>query len=355
MNSNDSSMNIKIVGNEDIKNSYKELSNSINYFKYFHKNKNLPLQNVRREINIRPGLWLSIIDFSPKEEVYIHYEREEPIITFCFVISGNVKNKVLSERYGEKDSKNKSGLAGIQFLHAPKGIIEILPQKKVKLLYIYMTIEFLQSLLKNDFNMIKPDFRNILEGDYLKNYMNRGNITPDIKNVVNQLFYPADNINLPNLYLEGKILELISLRISKMNLQDNKGKLILLSSEEKDRIFEAKNLLIKELDAPPTLNSLSKKTALSMNKLQAGFKEIYGLSVFDFFKEYKMQKARSLLEKTNMNISETAWAVGYINVSHFSAAFKKRFGILPKEFLKKAKYMLRRSDNKLGATMENFF
>jgi AraC-like DNA-binding protein len=47
-----------------------------------------------------------------------------------------------------------------------------------------------------------------------------------------------------------------------------------------------------------------------------------------------MQEARILLEKTETNVSETAWQVGYVNVSHFSAAFKKRFGILPKHYLK---------------------
>ncbi len=318
MNLIDSSMDIKIVGTGD----------------YFNE------LNIRREINIRPGLWLTIIDFSPKEKVHIHYEREKPIINFCFIISGGVINKVLSEK---SEAENKSGLAGIQLLYEPKGIIEIPPQKKVILLHVYMTIEFFRSLFKNDFEVIKPDFRSIIEGNSRSNYMNRGNITPDIQNVVHQLLYPDANMKLPHIYLEGKILELISLRISKMDIGEKKGKAILLSLEEKERILAAKDLLIKRLDDPPTLNGLSRFTALSINKLQAGFKEIYGLSVFDFLKEYKMQKARFFLEETNMNISETAWAIGYINVSHFSAAFKKRFGILPKEYLKNAKYMLRRN------------
>ena len=42
----------------------------------------------------------------------------------------------------------------------------------------------------------------------------------------------------------------------------------------------------------------------------------------------------ALLAGTDSNVSETAWAVGYVNVSHFGAAFKKRFGILLKQYLK---------------------
>ena len=45
-----------------------------------------------------------------------------------------------------------------------------------------------------------------------------------------------------------------------------------------------------------------------------------------------MQKARHLLETAEMNVSQVAWEVGYVNVSQFSKAYKKRFGVLPKQY-----------------------
>ncbi|MDD4273457.1 MAG: helix-turn-helix transcriptional regulator [Desulfobacter postgatei] len=59
-----------------------------------------------------------------------------------------------------------------------------------------------------------------------------------------------------------------------------------------------------------------------------------GKSVFNYFREYRMQKAMQLLDETRTNVSQTAWQVGYTNVSHFSESFRKRFGILPKQYLK---------------------
>ena len=43
---------------------------------------------------------------------------------------------------------------------------------------------------------------------------------------------------------------------------------------------------------------------------------------------------KTLLEQGEHNVSESAFAVGYTNVSHFSEAFQKRFGILPRVLIR---------------------
>jgi AraC family transcriptional activator of pyochelin receptor len=49
-----------------------------------------------------------------------------------------------------------------------------------------------------------------------------------------------------------------------------------------------------------------------------------------------MQKARQLFDRAEMNVSQVAWTIGYTNVSQFTKAYKKRFGVLPKHYLKSA-------------------
>ena len=100
-----------------------------------------------------------------------------------------------------------------------------------------------------------------------------------------------------------------------------------------ESIYMAKKLLVQDLEKPPLLSQLSRQVGLSINKLESGFKEIFGMSVFAFLKEYKMQQAKHLFQEADMNVSQVAWSVGYINVSHFSNAFKNRFNILPKHYL----------------------
>jgi len=48
----------------------------------------------------------------------------------------------------------------------------------------------------------------------------------------------------------------------------------------------------------------------------------------------RLEKAFALLEQGEHNVSESAFAVGYTNVSHFSEAFQKRFGILPRVLIR---------------------
>lgn len=295
----------------------------------------------RREIHIRPGLWMSLIDCFPEQRIQIDYNGDLPVVNFGFILSGTIENNIECNYSGKKILNNKEGMSGIQFLKKPKGSIKIYPQKRVQVLHIHSTPQFLQSLLKKDLQILKSGFRSVIEGDMRKNYIRRGTINPHIQAVIHQIMNIPGNLIPRHLYLESKALELISLQIAGLDSGNKKlGQSLLLSKEEKKRIPCARDLLIKNLEAPPTLKNLSSYSGISINKLQAGFRERYGSSVFGFLREYKLQKAKILLEQTKMNVSQTAWAVGYVNVSHFSAAFKKKFGILPKHYLKESKRTL---------------
>lgn len=128
----------------------------------------------------------------------------------------------------------------------------------------------------------------------------------------------------------GKALELIGLQVMKYE-----GSAVRqgLTPSEIELIRDIRKELTENFDSAPTLAELSGKYSLSVSKIQAGFQELYGRTVFGYLKEYKMRKARMLFEDGEMNVSEVAWALGYTNLSHFSAAFKKRYGVLPKKFL----------------------
>ena len=65
-----------------------------------------------------------------------------------------------------------------------------------------------------------------------------------------------------------------------------------------------------------------------------GFKEFYGVPVYTFLLNYKLDYAKKLLEENQLNVSEIALQIGYTNSSHFIAAFKKKFNITPKQFTK---------------------
>ena len=107
-----------------------------------------------------------------------------------------------------------------------------------------------------------------------------------------------------------------------------------LNDEETVRkIKNAKEYLLKQMDAPPGLKELAKISGLNEFQLKAGFKEVYGNTVYGYLLDQKMDQARTLLDSGKFQVNEVAYKMGYANTSHFIAAFRKKFGVTPKKYL----------------------
>lgn len=80
-----------------------------------------------------------------------------------------------------------------------------------------------------------------------------------------------------------------------------------------------------------TLHQLAAKVSLGANKLNAGFKEIFGHPVSRHRFEDKMLSALRLLDHPNSNSEEIAACLGYSDPRLFLKEFRKRFGYTPVE------------------------
>lgn len=70
----------------------------------------------------------------------------------------------------------------------------------------------------------------------------------------------------------------------------------------------------------------------NVNKLNAMMKKEVGCTVWKLLIQVRMEKARQLLDETDMKVIEICEAVGYKAMSHFSDVFKKYYGISPREY-----------------------
>ena len=101
----------------------------------------------------------------------------------------------------------------------------------------------------------------------------------------------------------------------------------LLSRHEKASLHRACSLLLSRTDEAPTILELAKYSGLSATRLKMGFRILYGCGPYSLFQAHRMEHAKKLL-KTH-SVTETAMELGYSNMSHFSAAFKRQFGKAP--------------------------
>ena len=132
------------------------------------------------------------------------------------------------------------------------------------------------------------------------------------------------------LFYEAKSLELVALKLAELG-QNNSMELSGLSCKDLDRPREAYNILLTNLDHPPSLIDLGRLMGTNRNKLNQGFKEVYGDTVFNVLRNARMTRAWSLLEKTDLSLSKIAFLVGYNNQANFTTAFRRQFGKTPKK------------------------
>ena len=72
---------------------------------------------------------------------------------------------------------------------------------------------------------------------------------------------------------------------------------------------------------------------VSDRTLRRGFQELFSTTVFGYLASQRMSKAQWLLREEKLTVAEVAVMVGYSNPSHFAGAFKRQFGMTPRECL----------------------
>ncbi len=157
-------------------------------------------------------------------------------------------------------------------------------------------------------------------------------ISSEIANSVEQLITHTINASFQKLYVRGKIFEILSLYFNETFNENVEQCPFVDNSDEIVKIKKAHDLLIKDFNETPSLESLSKAIGLNIKKLKIGFKDLYGMPAFTYLYHYKMDYARKLLDQNQQNINEVATIVGYSSATHFIAAFKRKFGITPKQY-----------------------
>lgn len=87
--------------------------------------------------------------------------------------------------------------------------------------------------------------------------------------------------------------------------------------------------LTQDLSRHLTLEQLAAEFDSGITSLKKSFKSVYGISVYQYLKDLRLQEAQRQLRETDLSVSSIAFSVGYANSSKFSSSFKAKFGISP--------------------------
>ncbi|MDR3513864.1 MAG: AraC family transcriptional regulator [Caulobacteraceae bacterium] len=105
-----------------------------------------------------------------------------------------------------------------------------------------------------------------------------------------------------------------------------------LSCVDGERL-EAVRLFIEQRFAEPlSMAQLAREAGTNESKLTHQFKGRFGLTVFDYLRKVRMERASFLLRETNLPVTQIALEIGYEHPANFATAFKRSFGQSPRAF-----------------------
>lgn len=99
------------------------------------------------------------------------------------------------------------------------------------------------------------------------------------------------------------------------------------------RLALAKEMMDDWREASLNIDTVAKGAMLSTAHLFRTFKQVYGLSPYQYLLKKKLDKAASLLSAKKHTVTEIAYEAGFADLASFSKAFKKMYGRSPNRFL----------------------
>ena len=131
------------------------------------------------------------------------------------------------------------------------------------------------------------------------------------------------------LLLDSRLLELIYLLSEhKKEHAQSTGR------SHKERIERVVAMIKKDPSADLSLARVAEYASFSPIHFHSCFKRSTGKTLREFVEEERLSRAIELLVSTDMTLSEIAYASGFSSQAYFSAVFKKRKGIPPREYVR---------------------
>jgi AraC family transcriptional regulator len=196
----------------------------------------------------------------------------------------------------------------------------------------FVTLEFSRKHLQSQFVQneadLEPDIRRVIFGGKNETVVAPARpMSIEQRNVVAGLSTPPVSKTAQILWYQGKALELMAhfLFVPK----DPEFFCMRQKRVARERVERTKELLARDLVNPPTLEQLGQEVGCSPFYLSRSFSREVGLTISQYLRNLRMERAAELLRTGRYNVTEAAIEVGYSSLSHFSKAFCETIGCCP--------------------------
>lgn len=269
-----------------------------------------------------------MLQIESKKELNISGGINEHTVVLHFVCKGDALVK-----FGENKMALMKENTNNFFLSSSEQVIHTFRENtQYEFFKVFLPYDYILNIGEQNVETFESLLRSIsLEQPILFNEPN-SITTIEMNTVIDQIKNCHLMGNMAAIYYEAKIQELLCLQIKRKIEQTNihQGK----HKHHQNQVIEARNILEKQFQNPPTINKLAIDVGVSATVLKESFKSIIGNTVYGYLLDYRMSIARKYLLDTNLTIAEIAEKSGYEHACHFTTAFKRKFGMVPSVYRK---------------------
>ena len=140
----------------------------------------------------------------------------------------------------------------------------------------------------------------------------------------------ADSADELLLEVVGEVLRLLRLRQQALAALANRKQSTV--ADLLPRLLQARQLVEARYLDELTVEQVATSVALSEFHFARLFKAAFGVSLYQFIKQLRLDEARRELLTTDISVTELGLHVGYSSLSSFIHAFKHRFGLSPAQY-----------------------
>ncbi len=272
------------------------------------------------------GAHLSLRDIVVKKPYEVNVSHDSPMFKLHFEIQG-------SSLYRPKNTKNASvviphGHYNLIFIPEVDGTLYFdTPHRKT------LEVRFSEFLLTKHIGLkFKSVFKSfgdaiVHKKDYLL-WKESKPISPQLSFLLNDISECGFQDISKKAYLEAKIIELLITVLNDVSGDNNYKEVV--PKDDYSSILKTEVYIKNNLKKSLTIPTLSHIAGLNTSKLKKEFKLVFGTTIFKYITELRMAKAKDLIANKGFTVSEASYEVGYKNPQHFTAAFKRKFGYLPR-------------------------
>ena len=312
-----------------------EISNQSSITVNANKEQHCLVKGYIHKIQLRPGLSLEVSEFrnlSEENLIIAFNQAQEEFLTINFQLAGYCHIQV--KEHNQEDYCEEAGISYLSFTNKEEIVREYPSNLSLTSVRIGVSCQFFEELDLAQPHSLPEEIQHLLDTNEDECFHHQiGIITASMKTALKFILTPPYQGFTQCLYLESKVLELIALQINQLSQSkqstNNSRNLEIIDIE---KVYQAKDILIRNMENPPSLLDLARQVGLNDYKLKRGFRQVFNTTAYQYLQNHRMEEAKILLSDRSLSIASVGRRLGYVSQSRFCDAFKKHVGMTPRDY-----------------------